>query len=283
MQIGFIGAGKVGTALACLLKRADYQITGIYSRSSAAEAAEFAGIKEYADCSSLLAASDVVFLTVSDGAIANVASEIAAYVRPGQCFIHCSGALTADVMQPCRDKGGLLYSLHPLQSFADRQNAVLHLPGSFFSGQGDAEVKPLAMAIASALRGTFAEISAEGKALYHAGACVASNYLVTLIDLAQSFYAEIGIPPEKALQALQPLLAGTLQNISRLGTVQALTGPIARGDAATLAVHLRQMKNPLSRNLYCALGRSTVELAAKKGSLSAGQIDELKKQLRSEE
>lgn len=282
MQIGFIGAGKVGTALAYLLKRAGYQITGIYSRGSAFEAAEFAGIKEYADYSSLLTDSDAVFLTVSDGAIAAVAAEIAPYVKPGQYFIHCSGALTADIMQPCRAKGGLLYSLHPLQSFADRQNAVLNLPGSFFSGQGDAEVKSLALAIAAALQGTFVEISAQGKALYHAGACVASNYLVALIDFAQSLYAEIGIPPEKSIKALQPLLAGTLQNISQLGTVQALTGPIARGDAQTLAVHLQQMNNPLTRNLYCALGLATVELAAKKGSLSDIQIDELKKQLRSE-
>lgn len=283
MQIGFIGAGKVGTALACLLKRAGYRITGIYSRSSAAEAAKFAEIKEYVTYSSLLANSDVVFLTVSDGVISDVAAEIAEFVRPGQYFIHCSGALTADVMQPCRDKGGRIYSLHPLQSFADRQNAVLHLPGSFFSGQGDAEVKPLAMGIVTALQGTFAEISAEGKALYHAGACVASNYLVTLIDLAQNLYAEIGIPSEKSMQALRPLLAGTLQNISQLGTVQALTGPVARGDATTLEVHLQQMNNPLIRNLYCDLGRATIELAARKGSLSDLQIDKLKKQLRSEE
>jgi hypothetical protein len=92
------------------------------------------------------------------------------------------------------------------------------------------------------LQGTPINIEDENKALYHAAACVASNYLVTLIDFAQYLYEKAGVPDSLAVKVMMPLIEGTLSNIKELGTEQALTGPIVRGDVSTIAHHIEQLE-----------------------------------------
>ena len=160
--------------------------------------------------------------------------------------------------------------MHPLQSFADPKEAVFSLQGSYIGIEGDKDALIEAKKIVKALGGKHIVISADTKAMYHAGAAVVSNYLVAIIDLGVKIYEAVGIPKETALQALMPLIKGTVSNIERLGLPGALTGPIARGDVSVVEMHLEEMRKNLPHmfRLFTELGRHAVMVGSEKGTLS---------------
>ena len=116
-------------------------------------------------------------------------------------------------------------------------------------------------------------ISPAQKPLYHAAACFASNYLVSLLNVVESIYESIGISKTNARKAYLPLIYGTLKNVENAGSIQALTGPIARGDAGTIKKHIAAIgkTQPQYSSLYSALGLVTTDIARKKGTLSSKQ------------
>ncbi len=274
-KLGFIGAGKVGSALALLLQRAGCEIVGVASRTRASAES----LAKRLNCP-VLSADEVarraegLFLTTTDDAIAPVAAELARVgaFRPGQIVLHTSGALTADALRPAAEQGALALSLHPLQSFASVEQALAVLPGSFFSIEGDPRGFSFAREIVEKLKGRFFFLDAGAKVLYHAAACVASNYLVGLLACSLDLLAAAGIPPELRLPALLPLVAGTLNNVRALGIPDALTGPIARGDRGTLEKHLAAFKDmPEQLRVYATLGLFAVRVARAKGTLGDEQ------------
>ena len=161
-------------------------------------------------------------------------------------------------------------SIHPMQSLASSEQAVKNFPGSYFSIEGDAEAVPEGKEIVEALGGLLVMIPGEQKALYHAGAAVASNYLVAVLDFAVMIYEALGMKRDEAVKAIMPLVRGTVNNVERVGVPDALTGPIARGDVETVEGHLEVLKKELPEmlSLYTALGRHTVKVGLAKGSLA---------------
>jgi len=282
-KIGIIGAGKVGVALGCLLKERGYQLVGISSRTSASaeRGAAFIGTVAYLDPVELASLADCLFLTTPDGEIVRAAEYLVdqGVVKEGKIVVHLSGALPAEILSFVKEKGAAIFSLHPLQTFADVQVAMANLPGSFFAAQGDKEVFPLMAELVADLGGEMVPIDKESKALYHAGACVACNYLVSLVDMALNIYQKIGISRERSLQALLPLIKGTVANLENVGIPQALTGPIARGDGAIIANHLVALENlaPELKELYSGLGIYTVSVGEAKGTLGQEKGEEIKK------
>ncbi|MHB9099602.1 MAG: DUF2520 domain-containing protein, partial [Syntrophales bacterium] len=113
------------------------------------------------------------------------------------------------------------------------------------------------------------EIPAEFKPLYHAAACMVSNYLTTLINAAEEIYLSLGLSRDEAISAFLPLIEGTLKNVETKGSVQALTGPISRGDVGTIEEHIRLFRKKLPAYLpsYCIMGLLTVNLAMKRNTL----------------
>ena len=197
--------------------------------------------------------------------------------RRGQVVFHTSGAHPADEVGAARLAGAYAASLHPLQSFADIKMAMENLPGSYFALEGDAEALPLAEQIVKDLGGRSFAIAAADKPLYHAAACIASNYLVSLMHFATGLYSRFGLTRAEAFEALIPLVSGTIKNISQVGPAQALTGPIARGDGTTLEGHLEALKDVgvQELDLYSRLGLYTVRVALEKGSISAEEAKNL--------
>jgi predicted short-subunit dehydrogenase-like oxidoreductase (DUF2520 family) len=116
-------------------------------------------------------------------------------------------------------------------------------------------------------------IPTDMKAVYHAAACVACNYLTSLMDMALRMYGLMNIPPEKAFESLSPLIYSTLNNIGKMGPEKALTGPVARGDLPTISSHLDALKDhaPELLPLYRQLGIYTAGLAVSKGTLDQEQ------------
>jgi len=277
--IALIGLGKVGVAVASLLEKAGYPLAALYDVD--AEARErAAGIGPLAmSAVGAAARGDAVFITTGDDRILAVCREIAAGkgFRKGQTVVHMSGAGGLDLLQPAREAGALRASIHPMQSFADSQAALRNLPGSVFGITADPPAREWAVRVVEDLGGTPFFVAEENKALYHAAACMASNYLTTLLHQVETVYEVIGLTREEALRAFWPLVMGTLRNIEAMGTVRALTGPVARGDAGTIEKHLRALREKLPQILesYCVLGKQTVELAREKGTLSPEQAERL--------
>jgi len=273
-----LGAGKVGSAVAALLGGAGLVVAAVTTRSvaTAEPAAALVGAEPGTDNAAAAKLGDIVLVTTNDDAIAGVVAEAAekGAFRPGQLVMHMSGALPLSVLAPAAEAGAAIGCAHPMQSFATAQDALRLIGGSVFgitSGPGAAE---LLGAVVGVLGGQAVVVADANKVLYHAAAVVASNYLVALEDVAAHLLVEAGFDEESALAALQPLVSGTVGNIGALGTTNALTGPIVRGDVDTVRRHTEALRDLSGGELelYRTLGRRTVEIARRRGQLDAETI-----------
>lgn len=271
-KIAIIGAGKVGTALGYLLSQAGFPVVAVGSRSlnSLKKARKYLP-QAYLTLNLSEAAKrgEVVFLSVKDEAISPVAKKIAAEggFRKGQFVFHLSGALKAKALKSAEEKGASIASLHPIQTLASIELAIANLPGSIFGFSGKDEARKEALKIVKALNGKMFTVNDNFKSAYHAAACIGSNYLVTLAFAALKLYQLSGLTEKQSRQALLPLLEGTIKNLKKTDPVEALTGPIARGDLKTVEAHLKTLKKifPEILPFYCENGKITAQIALKKG------------------
>jgi predicted short-subunit dehydrogenase-like oxidoreductase (DUF2520 family) len=285
--VAIIGAGRVGSSVGFLLKRAGYTVIAVTSRteSSAKKAAAFIGAgKPATDVAGAAAGAQIVFITTPDRVIKEVCEKIGAAgaFKPGVLAVHMSGAHSLDLLDAARTAGAHRAVLHPLQSLASREEGVKTLPGSYFRIEADTDALKTAKDIVKALGGLELVMpkwksDRVSAALYHAGAVVVSNYFVALVDYGLKFYQALGADKKEALKAVLPLIRGTLHNIETLGIPDALTGPIMRGDTQTVRDHLEAMKTrtPELGVLYKGLARQTVAVARDKGSITQETAEDL--------
>ncbi len=295
-DLAIIGAGTVGKALGRRLADAGWHIRALSCRTmeSARAAAAFVGQGEPLDDAPKAAMrGDVVLLAVPDDRIQEVAESLARWgsLRKGAVLIHVSGGRAASAMSSAREVGAHVASMHPLQTFASADQQAGHaraavdlLSGALFACEGDEEALLVVREIVEVLGGRFVAIDGEKKALYHAGAVMACNYLVTLVAAAAELFEEAGIPRDEAVRALAPLLKGTVANLEMLGLPRALTGPIARGDADTVEIHAAELARarPDLLPLYQALGLWTIPIAAEKGAMPEGSAQRVERALSKE-
>jgi len=264
MKFGIIGAGIVGTALAVRLDKAGHECIGVHTRSrlSYERFRSYLNI-DHLTLEELVPAADILFITTQDAVIRSVAEKLSenTFLKSGQVWIHCSGSLPSEVLRVKERLPVHCLSLHPLQAFASVEEALTILSGTHFGIEGDNE--ELGEGIVKDLGGIPHHILAEKKTLYHAGAVVASNYLVVLASLAVELFTEAGIPPEGALASLLPLMKGTIHNLEQVGLPKALTGPIARGDGQVVQGHLEHLPAKLL-DIYRGLGLKALELGETK-------------------
>jgi predicted short-subunit dehydrogenase-like oxidoreductase (DUF2520 family) len=276
--LGFIGAGTTGTALAVRLSESGCPVVAVSSRTlSSAEklARRLPGCRACATAQELAEAADLVFITTPDDAIARVCGEVS--WQEGQGVVHCSGAHSIDILQPARQLGAVVGSLHPLQTFADISQAIENLPGSTFALEGEEPLLSRLKDLVSLLNGSFVELKPGHKVLYHAAAVLACNYLVTLVKLALDLWQDFGISSQEATRALLPLLKGTIGNIGSIGLPACLTGPIARGDLGTIERHLCALAARDSALLatYKELGLQTIPIALAKGRVDRRKAEQM--------
>ena len=274
-SFSIVGCGKVGKALGKFLAAAGYDAVGTASksRSSAKEAADLLNTGRYSDIPwEITPSADVVLITTPDGVIADTCHLIAENkgFKPGCVVLHCSGVLPSTILSSAARCGAVTGSMHPLQSFAADDFTRNPFDGIIIAVEGEPKALTIAAGMAAALGATPLTIQTAAKTLYHAAAVVASNYLVTLLDLAFTLLAEAGISGPTAFNALQPLIHGTLTNIKTIGIPQALTGPIARGDVETIKRHLVEIgsKTPQLIELFKILSFHTIDIAVAKGTLA---------------
>ena len=286
-SVAVLGPGKVGTAVGHLLRAAGYDITAVAGRSveSCRKAVTYTGGRVFPDLAEAASAAEYILITVSDDAIRGVCERIAeGNSLAGKVVVHTSGAGGLDLLESARRAGAHVASIHPIQSFADVQGAIENIPGSTFGVTADPEVREWAETFVRDLGGLPFFVAEEDRPLYHAAACVASNYLVALMHTAEDIYRSLGLARDDAVRAFWPLVKGTIRNIEARGTVQALTGPIARGDLGTVARHIAALKArlPVLLEPYRTIGLLTVEIALEKGTISRERAEEIKSLLRGE-
>jgi len=279
VKIGFIGAGTTGTALAVRLSQKGCPVVAVSSRtlSSAQKLAELVpDCRVYNTAQELADVAELVFITTPDDVIAQVCSEV--QWRAGQGVVHCSGAHSVDILGPARKLGTAVGSFHPLQTFADVNQAIENLPGSTFALEAEEPLLSTLKELTSLLNGSWVELKPGDKVLYHAAAVFACNYLVTLVKLALDLWQDFGVSSQEATRALLPLLEGTINNINNIGLPNCLTGPVARGDLGTIERHLSALeaRSPSLLITYKDLGLQTIPIALAKGKVNEQKAEAMK-------
>lgn len=270
IKFGIIGAGIVGTTIAVLLNDAGWECIGVNTRSNKSYGRFCSYLPTtHLSLSELVEGTDILFITTQDDSIKEVAIQLTKEKanRPGQTWVHCSGSLRSEIMRQDQDLPVGYLSIHPLQAFANIDRALQLIPGTHFGIEGDCqESEKLGEALVKILGGVPHKIDPTQKTLYHAGAVVASNYLVSLAYLAVKLFERAGINKADALESLLPLMAGSYHNIEKIGLPDALTGPIARGDTEVVSKHLQEIPIEL-KEIYKGLGRLALELGEERNAL----------------
>lgn len=269
--LSFIGCGKLGQTLGRLwTEQQVFRIHQILNRSfeSANDAARFMGAGSAANSFDEIEPADIFLIATPDGQIAQAAEQLATIscLQKAAVVFHCSGALPSTILQSVKKSGVFVASVHPIKSFASSQAAEASFTGTWCGIEGEAEALDVLRPAFDAIGGRTVDIRTEDKLIYHAAAVFASNYLVTLLDVALHAYVKAGIPEQVARELITPLVQGTLDNVVRNGPQQALTGPIARGDCKTVEHQYRALSawNKNYSRLYSQLGLHTARLAARR-------------------
>ncbi len=273
--VGFIGAGALGTTLALALSAAGWKVEAVASRSYASAlrlARLIPGCSAESEPQAVVDRCGIVFLTVPDDVITQVASSLDWPADLG--VVHCSGAGTTELLSPAATAGALCGSFHPLQTFTalpmDEDASVLpavaqaRLEGVTFAVEGSGWLREALDAMASDLGGRTIEIEPADRPLYHASAVMSCGAIVALLRSAASLWQKMGVDEETAFRSIIPLARATLENAAALGPEAAITGPVVRGDVATLRRHLAalQARAPEVLPLYIELTRASIPLTS---------------------
>lgn len=284
MDLAIVGAGRVGTALAVHWRRAGHRIVAVAGGPATPEraATHLPGVPVL-DAVGAARGAGVVVIATPDGVIATVCRQIVAEgaVRAGVAVVHASGGTGLDALESARALGSTTLSVHPLQTCPTVEAAVERIPGAGFAvTSGTDEGLALGERLALDAGGRPFRLADDAKALYHAAAVFASNYLVTMTAMAYELERAAGI--EDPASILRPLQEATLANVGEIGPAAALTGPAVRGDAVTVERNLEALaaRAPEAVVPYVALADLALALAERSGRLEPTGRDAVEEVLR---
>lgn len=285
--LNIVGCGRAGRTFARLFHQAHaFVVQDLYdiNRAAARACAQFAEAGEPVRSISRMRPAQVWLIATPDRAIVETASVLAAEAPlvPGNVVVHMSGATSSLDMTAAIEAGAHAGSFHPVKTFADPGHAAGSFPGTYVALEGDRKaLKILRVALRKAGARVF-EIESRDKALYHAGSVFVCNYLCALLEAGLRCYDAAGIRLETAYKLMEPLVRETVDNVFRVGSVRALTGPIARGDAAVVQRELEALrrKDRHLAVLYGELGRLALDLARSQGASDSRSLARIARVLR---
>jgi predicted short-subunit dehydrogenase-like oxidoreductase (DUF2520 family) len=264
--------------LGVALARAGHEVVAVAAVSDASvrRAREHFPAASVADPANVVAAADLVLLTVPDDALPGLISGLAATgaALGGRLLAHTSGRYGAQVLEPAARLGALPLALHPVMTFTGRGDDLLRMRGICFGVTAPDQLRAVAEALVIEMEGEPVFIAEENRALYHAGLASAANHLVTLVTESCDLLRAAGAADPARM--LSPLLFAALDNALRLGDA-GLTGPVARGDVGTVAGHLEALRDtaPEALAVYVALARLTADRALAAGLLAPPDAERL--------
>ncbi|WP_263166981.1 Rossmann-like and DUF2520 domain-containing protein [Streptomyces sp. SCSIO ZS0520] len=278
LTVGVVGAGRVGPALAASLQLAGHRPVAVSAVSDASRRRAAELLPDVAVCTpaEVLARAELVLLTVPDDALPQLVAGLAetGAVRPGQLLAHTSGRYGTRVLDPATRAGALPLALHPAMTFTGTSVDVQRLAGCSFGVTAPEELRLAAEALVIEMGGEPECIAEESRPLYHAALALGANHLVTLVAQSMDLLRAAGVgAPDRMLG---PLLGAALDNTLRSGD-GALTGPVARGDAGTVAAHVAELRAHAPETVpgYLAMARATADRALAHGLLKAELAEDL--------
>ncbi len=281
--LNIIGCGRAGRTLAQLFARhGAFGILDIFDRAPGqGEAAiAFVGSGRAAGAIAAMRSADAWMLAPSDDHIVACCEALAVtgLLKPGNVVFHISGALPSSVLAAAAARGAVVASVHPLKSFADSALAAQSFNGTYCAAEGAAAALAVLRPAFEKIGARVSEIEPAFKTIYHAASVIVCNYLTALLETGIRTYEKSGLQRDDALRMMEPLVRETLDNVFRLGTVQALTGPIARGDHAVVARQVEALAawDPRVAAIYKELGAVAVELARAQGGADATALAAIK-------
>ncbi|HZC69461.1 MAG TPA: DUF2520 domain-containing protein [Jatrophihabitans sp.] len=278
LRVGIVGAGRVGATLGAALIRAGHEVVAAsgVSRQSQQRAQRLLPGVPLQPADEVVAASELVLLAVPDDVLRPLVAGLAetGAWQAGQLVAHTSGAQGIGVLDPAAARGVLALALHPVMTFAGRPEDLDRLAGATWGVTAQEELRPVAEALVVEMGGEPVWVPESARSLYHASLTIASNHLVTLVNDALDLLDRADVVAPSRLAA--PLLSASLDNVLRLGDA-ALTGPVVRGDAKTVAAHVAMLRQAAPDVLpaYQAMARRTAERAQAAGRLSAERAAEV--------
>ncbi|HKB30841.1 MAG TPA: DUF2520 domain-containing protein [Streptosporangiaceae bacterium] len=279
LKVGVVGAGRVGAVLGAALARAGHRVVAVSAVSSASRdrASRLLPGAALTEPAGVVAAADLILLTVPDDALPALVSGLAGTGVPmdGRLVAHASGRYGAAVLDPATRRGALPLALHPVMTFTGRPEDVERLTGVCFGVTAPDALLLVAEALVIEMGGEPVVIAEDARDLYHAALAGAANHLTTLVTESAELLRGAGV--RDPARVLGPLLSAALDNALRLG-IAGLTGPVARGDAGTVASHieaLRKVSPPAAVGAYVAMARLTADRAIAAGLLTPQDAERL--------
>lgn len=280
ITINIIGCGKLGRTIAKLfVNKGNVRILGIVNSSldSAKTAASYIGQGDAFSSISELPAADVYLISTNDGIIEKSCQNLIDIhkLKKDAVVMHCSGSLSSQVLHSAKLAGYRIASVHPVKSFANPDVCINSFDGTFCAFEGDEESLPLLKSLFEGIGGKLIRIDSDNKNQYHAAMVMANNYTVTLHYYATQNLMAAGIDATTAKLLISNMMTDAFNNLKTLEHSKALTGPIQRGDVATVKNHMLAIKDDCSLNIYSSLGLGTLPLTTHYGD----KLDEMKKSL----
>ena len=285
-RLNFIGCGQLGKTLGRLWHSSgSLQIGDILTRSveSAELAASSIGAGSPVKNIEAMQRAKLYLIACKDNDILSCSQQLAAsgQLSKGDVVFHCSGAQSSVLLQACKNAGASVASVHPIKSFANIDLAAASFAGTYCGIEGDEAALAILTPLFGRIEANLLPIKAEHKTLYHAASVIASNYLVALQEMSIQTFAKAGIDRQQAMAILQPIVSGTVDNVFDLGTADALTGPIARGDSEVVAAQLDALQDwdKDFATIYQLLGKLALPLAVEQGNVKPENIPSLSRLL----
>lgn len=276
LRVAVIGVGRVGSVLGAALARVGHQIvagTGV-SNDSVKRARRLLPDVPLLPADEAAARADLVLLTVPDDQLGGLVQGLTTTRawQAGQLAVHTSGAHGIEIFAPASEVGVVGMAVHPIMTFTGRSEDVERLAGASFGVTAPPEFRPVAELLVLELGGEPVWVPEQARSTYHAALTMGSNHLITLVNDAQDVLRQAGV--ENPVRLLAPLLSASLDNAFRLGD-DALTGPVSRGDRATVEAHVQALRGTPFLQPYLAMAIRTMQRAFRAGRLTEAQCADL--------
>jgi len=280
LKIGFIGHGKVGVNLGRYFTHNDLHVTGFYGQNSdtAKEASIITNSKWYKNIEDIIKESNIIFITTPDDIISIIDKELSKFDLKDKSVCHCSGSLKSNVLSNVKSAGALIYSVHPIFAFSNKNINISDLEKIYFSIEGDnldseydSNLNETSMytsdlmiiSLIKKLPNKYFIRDKESSSKYHLSNVIVSNLVLSLIEIGTGYLESFNLSEEEALEAIKPLVYGNINNIFEKGFLNSLTGPAARGDLETIKKH-KAVISKEHEKLYDILSLNLLELASER-------------------
>lgn len=279
LRIGFIGAGRLGSALAWSLGDRGLTVAAVASLIDADARRLAARIPECAVVSmqEVVDTTNLIFVTTPDEAIGSTAAQVR--WRPDVAAVHCSGVTEVTALASAARDGAMIGGFHPMQTFGDPMAAVRSLPGCTITIEADEPLLTTLNSIAEHLQCRVNRLPAGMRGRYHAAAGYTSQFINALFAEATKIWQSWGATDEEAVRALLPLAKGTLSSIESAGIVHGMPGPVSRGDVGSIEKHVAALSKmpPDVMEFYRVVCDRTIELGMRRGAVDEEKAARLRK------